>query len=128
MGLPARIFLFPHAARSGGSCISEFVYMRADEFLGVIKAEIVGKKCAAASVNRDQLVVAAADIHTAPDALLDLVPFSRKFAPFSSGIYVITLVDFNFYCFYRQVPLPPLSFYVNYTVSRRRLVNHAYNL
>ena len=90
--------------------------MRADEFLGVIKAEIVGKKGAAASVDRDQLVVAA-DIYSAPDALLDLVPFSRKFASLSSGTYVITLVYFNFYCFYRQMPLPPLGFFVNYTVS-----------
>lgn len=82
--------------------------MRSDEFLGVIKAEVVGKKGAAASVDRDQLVVAAADIHSAPDALLDLVSFSRKFALLSSGTYVITLVDFNFYCFYRQVLYLPL--------------------
>ena len=102
--------------------------MCTDEFLGVIKAEIVGKKSTATSVDRDQLVVAAADIHSAPNALLDLVPFSRKFASLSSGTYVITLVDFDFYCFYRQIPLPPLSFCVNYTVSRRSLVNHGDNL
>ena len=74
--------------------------MPAYEFLGVIKAEIVGKKGASASVDRDQLVVAAADVHSAPYALLDLVSFSRKFALLSSGTYVITLVYFNFYCFY----------------------------
>ncbi len=82
--------------------------MCADEFLGVIEAEVVRKKGAAASVDRDQLVVAAADIHSAPDALLDLVPFSRKFAALSSGTYVITLVYFNFYRFYRQVLYLPL--------------------
>ncbi len=102
--------------------------MSRDEFLGVIKAEIVGKKGAAASANGDQLVVAAADIHPALYALLDLVPFSRKFASLSSRTYVIALVDVNLYSFYRQMSLPPLSFYVNYTVLRRGLVNHADDL
>ncbi len=92
--------------------------MPADEFLSVIKAEIVGKKGAAASVDRDQLVVAAADIDSAFDALLDLVSFSGKFAPFSSGIYVIALVYFNLYCFYRQMLLPPLGLFINYTALR----------
>lgn len=72
----AGVFLFAHPSRPGGSCISEFFYVCTDEFLGVIKAEIVGKKSTAASVNRDQLVVAAADIYSALYALLDLVPFS----------------------------------------------------
>ena len=76
--------------------------MSRDEFLGVIEAEVVGKKNTSASVDRDQLVVAAADIHTALYALLDRVSFSRKLAPFPAGAYVITLVDFNFYSFYRQ--------------------------
>ena len=102
--------------------------MRADEFLCVVKAEVVGKKGAAASVDGDQLVVATADIHPALYTLLDMVSFSRKFALFSTRTYVIALVDFNFYCFYRQMPLPPLDFYINYTVSHQSLVNHADNL
>jgi len=102
--------------------------MCTDKFIGVIKAKIVRKKSTAASVDRDQLVVAAADIYSALNALLDLIPLSRKFALLSSGTYVITLVDFDFYCFYRQVSLPPLDFYVNYTVSHQSLVNHADNL
>ncbi len=59
--------------------------MRAYEFLGVIETEIAGKKSAAASVNGNHLVVKATDIHSAPDALSDLVSFSRKFTFFSSG-------------------------------------------
>ena len=102
--------------------------MSLDEFLGVVEAKIVGKKSTAASVDGDQLVVAAADIHSAPYALLDLVPFSRKFALFPAGAYVITLVDFNLYSFYRQMPLPPLGFCINYTVLGRSLVNHGDNL
>ena len=102
--------------------------MSRDEFLGVIKAEIVGKKDASASIDRDQLVVAAADIHTALYALLDRVSFPRKFASLSSRTYVIALIDVNLYSFYRQMSLPPLSFCVNYTVLRRGLVNHADDL
>ena len=92
--------LFSHPARSRGSCISELFYTSRDEFLGVIKAEIVGKKDASASIDRDQLVVAAADIHTALYALLDRVSFPRKFASLSSRTYVIALIDFNLYSFY----------------------------
>ena len=120
--------LFPHPARSRGSCISELLYVRADKFLCVVEAEVVGKKSTAASVNGDQLVVAAADIHIALYTLLDLVPLSQKFASLSSRTYVIALVDFNLYSFYRQMSLPPLSFYFNYTVLRRGLVNHADDL
>jgi len=102
--------------------------MSSNELLSVIKTEIIGKKNTSAPIDRDQLIMAAAYVHSAFYALFYRVSFPRKFATFSTRAQVITLVDFNFYGFYRQMSFPPLNFYINYTTSYKSFVNNTYNL
>ncbi len=66
--------------------------------------------------------MSAAYVHPALYALLDLVSLSLKFTLLLPGVFMIALINIDFYCFYRQRFFLLFGFIINYTALRPSLV------